>query len=69
MFTDDSRLGCRSPLVLQKLGYDLRSSLDDTFRAPLPQEMKALSDRLLGYADWEDVPDGHQLTERSDTIL
>lgn len=68
MFTDEARLGCRSPLVLQKLGYDLRASLDETFKAPLPRDMKALSDRLVGYAEWKDVPDDARLLP-SDTIL
>lgn len=68
MFTDEARLGCRSPLVLQKLGYDLRASLDDTFKAPLTQDMKALSDRLLGYAEWEDAPKDRRLEDPGDTI-
>lgn len=68
MFTDETRLGCRSPLVLQKLGYDLRASLDETFSAPLPREMKALSDRLLGYAEWEDA-ERPVIADQSDTIL
>lgn len=69
MFTDENRLGCRSPLVLQKLGYDLRTSLDETFRAPLTQEMKALSARLLGYAEWQDAPERSRIVDRGDTIL
>lgn len=69
MFTDEARLGCRSPLVLQKLGHDLRASLDDTFNAPLPQEMKLLSERLLGYAEWQDVPDRPRRVDPGDTIL
>lgn len=69
MFTNDAKLGCRSPLVLQKFGYDLRASLDETFRAPLPQEMKDLSDRLLGYSKWEDAPAHTRVAGTSDTVL
>ena len=68
MFTDEARLGCRSPLVLQKLGYDLRASLDETFRAPLPQEMRDLSDRLIGHDEQRDAPERARIVDRGDTI-
>lgn len=69
MFTDEARLGCRSPLVLQKLGYDLRASLEETFRAPLPQAMKDLSDRLPGASERRDAPERPRIADRGDTIL
>lgn len=50
-----AQLGTRSPLVLAKLGHDLRPMLDDTLRAPLPEQLQRLSDELTGYAAWREV--------------
>lgn len=52
---DETRYGCRSPLVQAKLGHDLRACLDETFTAPLPARLEALSDELAGYAAWREV--------------
>jgi hypothetical protein len=49
------QLGCRSPFVLAKLGYDLRGQLEDTFSSPLPPRLKRLADQLDGYVAWRDV--------------
>lgn len=56
MTTSDG-LGCRSRLVLEKLGFDLRSCLESTFAAPLPADLQKLADELGGYAEWQDVGD------------
>lgn len=50
-----AKLGCRSPLVLAKLGYDLRAQLQDTFSSPLPARLKRLADQVDGYVEWRDV--------------
>ncbi len=39
---DGSRLGFRSPLVLAKLGFDLRASYDAMIEEPLPAEISRL---------------------------
>jgi hypothetical protein len=36
---DGSHMGFRSPLVLAKLGFDLRHSYDDMIDAPLPNDI------------------------------
>lgn len=54
---DDMDLGCRSPLVMAKLGFDLRTHYKDLVEAPLPDRLQELCDKLLGYAAYEDVAD------------
>ena len=49
------QLGCRSPLVLAKLGFDLRSQLEDTFAGPIPTRIQRLADQIDGYVAWRDV--------------
>lgn len=55
MNVDTERLGCRSPLVLMKLGFDLRGHYDALLAAPLPEGLQRLADRIDGYAEWKDV--------------
>jgi hypothetical protein len=50
-----AQLGCRSPLVLAKLGHDLRPQLQDTFASPLPEPIQRLADEVDGSAKWRDV--------------
>lgn len=50
-----AELGARSPLVLAKLGHDMRPVFKDTLRAPLPEPIQKLADELDGYAEWQDV--------------
>ena len=50
-----AQLGCRSPLVLAKLGHDLRSQLQATFSGPLPERIQLLADEVDGYVEWRDV--------------
>ena len=45
---DGSRLGFRSPLVLAKLGFDLRASYDAVLEEPLPSELNRLVWALPG---------------------
>jgi hypothetical protein len=45
---DGSRLGFRSPLVLAKLGFDLRASYDAMIEEPLPPEISRLIWALPG---------------------
>ncbi|MBM0206107.1 hypothetical protein JNW90_26135 [Micromonospora sp. STR1s_5] len=49
------QLGCRSPLVLAKLGFDLRSQLQGTLSSPLPDPVQRLADEVDGYVEWRDV--------------
>lgn len=55
MNLDPDRLGCRSLLVLMKLGFDLRAHYDEVVAAPLPHDLQALADRVDGYVEWRDV--------------
>jgi hypothetical protein len=50
-----TQLGFRSPFVLAKLGFDLRSQLEDTFTSPLPARIQRLADEVDGYVEWQDV--------------
>jgi hypothetical protein len=50
-----AQLGCRSPLVLAKLGHDLRPQLQETFASPLPEPIQRLADEVDGYVEWRDV--------------
>ena len=50
-----AHLGCRSPLVLAKLGFDLRSQLQDTFSSPLPDRILRLADEVDGYVEWREL--------------
>ena len=52
---DETKLGCRSMLVLLKLGFDMRPYYDDVLNAPLPPALQTLSDELAGYAAWTDA--------------
>ena len=52
---NDVELGCRSPLVLAKLGYDLRSCYQDMVDQPMPEGLQSLCDELMGYATFDDV--------------
>ena len=54
---NDLELGCRSPLVMAKLGYDLRSCYQEVVEQPMPDRLQSLCDELLGYASFEDVED------------
>ena len=45
---DGSRLGFRSPLVLAKLGFDLRASYDGVLEERLPPELSRLVWALPG---------------------
>ncbi len=42
----DCKLGTRSPLVLAKLGYDLRAHYVDVLRQPLPNEIEIAIQQL-----------------------
>lgn len=53
MMDDAEKLGCRSPLVLMKLGHDLRPTYDTVLTEPLPAGLLAIAEELDGYADWE----------------
>lgn len=53
---DDRKLGCRSLLVLMKLGYDLRAYYEGMIDEELPTELKELSDKLIGYVPFRDIP-------------
>ena len=44
----DQNLGMRSPLVLAKIGNDLRQSYDDVLEAPLPEEIQRVMNQLPG---------------------
>jgi hypothetical protein len=41
-----SRLGFRSPLVLAKLGFDLRDHYEEIVSEPLPEDLRRSLDRL-----------------------
>ena len=41
-----SRLGFRSPLVLAKLGFDLRDRYEEALSQPLPETLRRSLDRL-----------------------
>jgi hypothetical protein len=41
-----SRLGFRSPLVLAKLGFDLRDRYEEALSQPLPERLRRSLDRL-----------------------
>ena len=63
-----TKFGCRLPLVLAKLGFDLRSQLDDTFSAPIPARIQRLADQVDGHVEWRDVgpePRASSAEERS----
>jgi hypothetical protein len=47
-----TRMGFRSPLVLAKLGFDLRDHYDDMLSEPLPEELG----RLVNLLEERDVP-------------
>ena len=40
------QLGFESPLVLAKLGYDLRERLGEALDAPVPEQLEPLIDRI-----------------------
>jgi len=44
--TKSSSLGFRSPLVLAKLGFDLRSHYEDLLSEPLPDDLGRLLNQL-----------------------
>jgi hypothetical protein len=39
-------MGARSPLVLMKLGFDLRNYYEDLVSDPLPEDLQCLIERL-----------------------
>ena len=41
-------MGAQSPLVMAKLGFDLRSAYDELLRSPLPEHLRRLIERLPG---------------------
>ncbi len=45
---DEPKLGMRSPLVLAKIGYDLRQEYDNLLEQPLPEEFQQVVARLPG---------------------
>ena len=40
------QLGFESPLVLMKIGYELREKLSDSLEAPVPGELEPLIERI-----------------------
>ncbi len=40
------QLGFESPLVLMKLGFDLRDRLGETIDAPFPEDLEPLIERI-----------------------
>ena len=40
------QMGVRSPLVLVKLGFDLRAFYDDVVKTPAPEHLRVLAERL-----------------------
>ena len=45
---DPQKLGMRSPLVLAKIGSDLRERYDAVLGEPLPEEIQRAADQLPG---------------------
>jgi hypothetical protein len=39
-------MGARSPLVMMKLGFDLRSYYEDVIADPLPEDLQCLIEQL-----------------------
>lgn len=54
---NDVELGCRSPLVMAKLGYDLRTCYQEVVDQPMPERLQSLCEELLGYASFDEVDD------------
>lgn len=69
MTIDAEKLGCRSLLVMMKLGFDMRAHYDHVLVDPLPEHLQILADRIEGYAEWTEVGQGaaaeHQANPRT----
>lgn len=66
---DGRKLGFRSPLVLAKIGYDLRAQYQQLLEQPIPDEMAAKLQLLLGPGAEVENLDAHKRNVKADQAL